>query len=213
MKIDVTGYKTPSLIQIYGKQKLIFKYEFNDTCCIKFSRFASSWRHQMETFSALLALRAGNSPVTGEFPSQRQVTRSFDVFSDQRLNKWPSKQSRRRWFETPSRTLRHHCNVSEISNIIGMQGKGLLVLFNIKSPSRQRRDFHYKDNHVVIITIIPILWKTLYMLKRGPVLQLVSGFVNISLKQKMSSAVFLLPWIFDVIADKTTTVLYAIKLG
>ena len=38
------------------------------------------WRHQMETFSALLAICAGNSPVTGEFPSQRPVTRSFDVF-------------------------------------------------------------------------------------------------------------------------------------
>ena len=37
------------------------------------------WRHQMETFSALLALCAGNSPVTGEFPSQRPVTRSFDI--------------------------------------------------------------------------------------------------------------------------------------
>ena len=34
----------------------------------------------METFSALLALCAGNSPVTCEFPSQRPVTRSFDVF-------------------------------------------------------------------------------------------------------------------------------------
>ena len=30
------------------------------------------WRHQMETFSALLAFCVGNSPVTGEFPSQRQ---------------------------------------------------------------------------------------------------------------------------------------------
>ena len=37
------------------------------------------WRHQIETFSALLALCAGNSPVTGAFPSQRPVTRSFDV--------------------------------------------------------------------------------------------------------------------------------------
>ena len=37
-----------------------------------------SWRrHQMETFSALLAICAGNSPVTGEFPTQRPVTRSF----------------------------------------------------------------------------------------------------------------------------------------
>ena len=34
----------------------------------------------METFSSLLAFCAGNSPVTGEFPSQRPVTRSFDVF-------------------------------------------------------------------------------------------------------------------------------------
>ena len=38
------------------------------------------WRHQMETFSALLAICAGNSPVTGEFPTQRPVTRSIDVF-------------------------------------------------------------------------------------------------------------------------------------
>ena len=38
------------------------------------------WRHQMEPFSALLTLCAGNSPVTGEFPSQRPVTRNFDVF-------------------------------------------------------------------------------------------------------------------------------------
>ena len=33
----------------------------------------------METFSALLAICAGNSPVSGEFPAQRPVTRSFDV--------------------------------------------------------------------------------------------------------------------------------------
>ena len=48
----------------------------------------------METFSALLAIYAGNSPVTGEFPAQGPVTRSFDVFSDLRLNEWLSKQSR-----------------------------------------------------------------------------------------------------------------------
>ena len=37
------------------------------------------WRHQMETFSALLALCAGNSPVTGEFPSQRPVKWSLNT--------------------------------------------------------------------------------------------------------------------------------------
>ena len=45
----------------------------------------------METFSALLANCAGNSPVTGEFPAQRPVTRSFDVFFYLRLNKRLSK--------------------------------------------------------------------------------------------------------------------------
>ena len=37
---------------------------------------------QMEAFSAVLVLCAGNSPVTGEFPSQRPVTQSFEVFFD-----------------------------------------------------------------------------------------------------------------------------------
>ena len=71
-----------------------------------------SWhRHQMGTFSALLALCAGNSPVTGEFPSQRPVPRGFVVLFDLRLNKWLIKQSIRRYFETPSRPLWRHCNV------------------------------------------------------------------------------------------------------
>ena len=41
----------------------------------------------METFSALLAICEGNSPVAGEFPTQKPVTQSFDVFFDLRLNK------------------------------------------------------------------------------------------------------------------------------
>ena len=46
-------------------------------------------RHQMKTFSALLAICAGNSPVTGEFHAQGPVTRSFNVFFDLRLiNGW-----------------------------------------------------------------------------------------------------------------------------
>ena len=43
----------------------------------------------METFYALLALCAENSPVTSEFPAQRPVTRSLTVFFDLRLiNAW-----------------------------------------------------------------------------------------------------------------------------
>ena len=45
------------------------------------------WRHQIETFSALLAICAGNSTVTGGFPTQRPVTWIFDVFFNLRLNK------------------------------------------------------------------------------------------------------------------------------
>ena len=72
------------------------------------------WYHddviKTETFSTLLALCAVNSPVTGEFPAQRPVTRSFDVFFDLRLNKRLSKQPYGWWFETPSCSLWRHCN-------------------------------------------------------------------------------------------------------
>ena len=71
----------------------------------------TGWRHQMETFSALLAICAGNVP--GEFPAQRPVTRSFDVFFDQRLYKRLSKQSWGWWFETLSRPLWRHCNENQ----------------------------------------------------------------------------------------------------
>ena len=71
----------------------------------------SWWRHQMGTFSASLALCDGNTPVTGEFPSQRSVTRSFDVFFELRLNRRLSKPSRRQWFQTPSRSLWSTCDV------------------------------------------------------------------------------------------------------
>ena len=74
-------------------------------------RSKSWWRHQMETLSALLAICAGNSPITGKFPAQRPVTRSFNVYFDLRPNKRLSKQSRSWWFETQWCPLWRHCNV------------------------------------------------------------------------------------------------------
>ena len=65
----------------------------------------------METFFASFALCAGNSSLTGDFPAQRPVTRSFDVFFDLRLNKLLNKQSWGWWVETPLRSLWRHCNV------------------------------------------------------------------------------------------------------
>ena len=78
--------------------------------CILLWLRAAWWRHQMKILSALLAIWAGSSSVTGELPSQRPVTRSFDVFFDLCLNKRLNKQSCGWWFETPWRLLWRHRN-------------------------------------------------------------------------------------------------------
>ena len=70
----------------------------------------------METFSALLAFCARDSLVTGEFPSQRPVTRSFDVSFDLCLIKRLSQQSWGWWYETPSRPLLRRGNDIRISD-------------------------------------------------------------------------------------------------
>ena len=75
------------------------------------SALTSWWRHEMETFSALLTLCVGNSPVFGEFLAQMPVKRSFDFFFDLRLNKRLSKHWWGWWFETLSSSLWRHCNV------------------------------------------------------------------------------------------------------
>ena len=100
------------------------------------------WRHQMETFSALLALCAGNSPVPGEFPAQRPVTRSFDIFFDQRPNKRLSKQSWGWWFETLSWWLWRHCNKH--------------IVAQTKWPLFSRRHFH-------VHFLDPIIWVSIKM--------------------------------------------------
>ena len=64
-----------------------------------------------ENISCLLAISAGNSPVTGKFPSQRPVTRTFDTVFDLQRNKRLSKWSWGMWFETLSCPLWRYCNV------------------------------------------------------------------------------------------------------
>ena len=81
------------------------------------TQYAIHWNDDNGKISTLLAFYAGISPVTGEFPSHRPVTRSFDVFFDLRLNKRLGKQSRRRCFETSLRLSWRHFNVhSGMSN-------------------------------------------------------------------------------------------------
>ena len=61
------------------------------------------WRHQMETFSALLAICAGST-----------VASDAELWCILCRNKRLSKQSWGWWFETPSRPLWHHCNGNSI---------------------------------------------------------------------------------------------------
>ena len=93
------------------------------------------WRHQMEIFSALLALCAGYSPVTSELPSQRPMTRSFDVLFDLRLNKRLSKQSWGWWSEMPSRSLWRNRYL-----------KQWLVIANWTFSNKLQWKFHHNTN-------------------------------------------------------------------
>ena len=55
--------------------------------------FHQWWRHQMETFSALLAICVGNSPVPGEFPAMPSVLWGKTGFSRHHFwsHKWALK--------------------------------------------------------------------------------------------------------------------------
>ena len=65
------------------------------------------WRHQMEAFSALLAICAGNSPLTSVFPAQRPAARSFDIFFICAwINGWVNNQE-----AGELRLHRSHCDV------------------------------------------------------------------------------------------------------
>ena len=105
----------------------------------------------MGTFSALLDICAGNSPVPGDFPAQKPVTQSFHVFFDLRLNKRLSKQSRGWWFETPSHPLWRHCNGSDVAweNIVTTFG---IYLVHV-NPEHVHILWVYHYKHVILIKL------------------------------------------------------------
>ena len=112
-----------------GHRRILQKWVKGDLLSfISFSTrsIVSWWRHQMKTFSALLALCAGNLPVTGH--RKRTLTRSFDVFFDLRLNKRLSKQSWGWWFE--SSADRRCSNYIWVINIYCLLRRGLYSRFD-----------------------------------------------------------------------------------
>ena len=110
-EIPNTRYNTVNILQIahnrlthsspvragYG----VSFFKILDLVCVRDD--VIKWKH----FPRYWPVVRGNSPPPS---SQRVVTRSFDVFFDLCLNKRLSKLSRRRWFETPWRSLWRHCN-------------------------------------------------------------------------------------------------------
>ena len=112
------------------------------------------WCHQMITFSMLLALCEGNSPVTGEFPSERPVTRSFDVFFDLSLNEgWVSSRE-----DGDLRCHPTHYDVIIIHKNIWTQKCGNKITYSrFTSVSSQDFQFliqsHSLSLHVVVVCL------------------------------------------------------------
>ena len=114
------------------------------------------WRHQMETFPASLAFVRGIQ----RFPSQRPVTRGFDVFFDLRLFKRLSKQSWGWWFETSSSSLWRHCNDIPMNIVLYLTLGKFLMLINYFW-------IHYNDVTMSVmashITSLTIVYSTVYL--------------------------------------------------
>ena len=100
-----------SIPNVFRSEQMLYCLWISFSKCIFFKqnyRMRRSWNGNIFRVTGHLW---GDPPVTDRFPSQRSMTRSFDL----RLNKCLSKQPRRRWFETPSRSLWRHCNVIIVS--------------------------------------------------------------------------------------------------
>ena len=97
------------MLTVVGKRMENNKETNGSPVCLEYN--CSWWRHQRAIFSRNWHFVRGIHRVTGGFPSQRPVTRSFDVLFDLRLNKRLCKQWKRRWFEKTPCSLWCHCNV------------------------------------------------------------------------------------------------------
>ena len=121
------------------------------------------WRHQMEAFTVLLAVCAGISPITGEFPTQRPVTRSFVSFGSEALNKRLGKRSWGWWFKTPLRPLWRHCDEMSSREITGpcldnsVSGDILIIKPAGPLPVSNKKETRSSARHIIWLE-----WITIY---------------------------------------------------
>ena len=99
------------------------------------------WRHQMETFSALLATCAVNSPVTGDFPAQRPVARSFDFFICVWINGWVNNRE-----AGDQRHYHAHYDVTVMTSDIFTRSSNVWLV-------------HKSDMSLSSITLSPLRWR------------------------------------------------------
>ena len=108
----------------------------------------------------------GKSLDTGEFPTQRPVTRSFDVFFDLRPNKRLSKQWQGWWFETPLCSLWRHYNANNIHMITPFHHPVLIHYMPTTAPYFASDHFNHSytpntvtctHHQVYVFTYIPDL--------------------------------------------------------
>ena len=118
------------------------------------------WRHQMETFSASLAVCSGNSLVTGEFPTQRPMTRSFDVFFHL-INNWVNNRN-----DGDLRRYRAHYDVIVMNSHRARHTSSsrtsyrFLYVFILENNYRVLRRFHgFVEGESVVIYTGPLFTK------------------------------------------------------
>ena len=159
--MDVITYPCPNspLVSIIYVNNKVVMYRYSSN----WKGSQSWWRYQMETFPALLAFSAGNSPVIGEFPSQRPVTRSFDVFFDLSLNQRLSKQSCGWWFETRSGSLWRQYNANYWSLDNRKLKSALPGYFWITSSERMHEVTNWFIDDMWWIAVSNLLQKSIYL--------------------------------------------------
>ena len=97
--------------------------------CFSIPTFITMMTSSNGNIFRVIGLCEGNPPVNGGFPSQRPVTRSFDIFFDLCLNKRSSKQSKRGIYETSSRSLWRHCNTKNEHNVHNVTQSHTMINF------------------------------------------------------------------------------------
>ena len=124
------------------------------TCTIEPWRHSSMhawWRHQDGNIFRVTGPLCGEFTGPGEFPTQRPVTRSFDVFFDLRLNKRLSKQPWGWWFETLSWSLWRHCNAHECNPRYAYIPRSCSVKLTDWIKLRKQGYFNRPNNRCIVL--------------------------------------------------------------